>query len=189
MKKFSRMRIPTSAWFRSTRGNNEGDGDAPLGRIERAKRPDTRRRQFGGIEIAVGDLHDLAHRSELRHDVDDDRENRQRQRQRVRRQIVGIRGGPQAALTGNHDESSNHRLGREDADEDLEKGRYPGRTESCQSADQDHRSEKRIGRRLFNCGLKQRDKASQGEADAQWFHGGFSKSSMPAPDQLALPLR
>ena len=62
--------------------NDHRDGDAPLQCRIRAKRPDARPSGLIGIEVLVGDPHDLADGIELRHRIDEDREDRDRQRQR-----------------------------------------------------------------------------------------------------------
>jgi hypothetical protein len=153
------------------------DRDAPLERGEAPERPDARLAGLLGVEVTVGDAHDLLDRRGMRHHAADNGEDRDRQRQRVGRQIVRIGGGPDAAPAGHDCQPENDGLDREDADENLEEARYPGGPIGRAGAQQRHDAKRQARYVPVDGGLHQREKTEQGDADAECFHGLFPSAT------------
>ncbi len=63
--------------------HHHGDGDQPLRAGVDREGPDACLRAVVGVEVAIGDPRDLFDRRQLRHRIDQDRENRHRERQRI----------------------------------------------------------------------------------------------------------
>ena len=145
-------------------------GDAPLQRLVSGKRPDAGTRHFAGVEIAVGDAHDLFDGAQPRHGIDKDREDRDRERQRFRRQFRGKIFRPQTGAGDHNRKPEDDGLNRKDADENLEKTRYRDRTKRREGGNQ--RDDAKYGHPAIHLsyGLDQRNKAEQGDGNAQRFH-------------------
>src|SRR5271168_2603370 len=111
--------------------------------VKRTEGPDACSAGFFGVEVAIGDPHDLSYQAELRYHVDKDREDRDRQWQRFRWQILSIISWPKPGPASQHGKTEDDCLGRKDANEYLEKARYRRRAEGRGSAEQDDNAEQR----------------------------------------------
>ena len=152
--------------------HHHGGGDGPLAGGEAGGWPDARLRDLIGLEIAVGDAHDLPHGGPMCGGVDQDGEDRDRQRQRVGRQI-GFVDRPQPGPAGQHRETGQDGLGGEDPDENLEEARDRGGTIRRVGAYERDDAEQRVPGVCLQCGLHQRQKAKECNGEAQCFHDVF----------------
>ncbi len=151
--------------------NDHRDRDASLRRAVGGKRPDAGARGFVGVEVAVGDAHDLSDRRELRHSVDENREDRDGKRQRLRRLLLPESARPESGARSDDGKSEHQGFDREDADENFQEARYAGRAVGRDRADEGDCAEERGGEVHLQQGLHERRKAEQREGDAQGSHG------------------